>query len=667
MQFILTLNIKKRLILLSVTGIAGMCLITGSNRYLDHVKTRSVNLVRISQSVSGEFIEIKNLEMAYIQTMEKKYLDKHKALSERIATSVKELDETAGWAMAGAVKDIMAAEQEHRAVFEEVVKNSSGFEGSKDNLVKTLAKINELLNGIISAIDGEEAMLNIEGQFLTAVKVAARKESVDFRAFGNERMLNLFQTLLLYGDEKLYSQNKQDIDKKIDLAWQNSIQVFKGANDETLMKATTEISTQLESFNKIQDDVFTRWKTNRKLGDDLTRIAETVEKHARTITDSAEKSMSSSSTWASLVGLVVTALGIVGMCFLGLVTYKAVVGPISEAVTMLKDIAEGEGDLTKRLPVRSSDEIGEMAKWFNVFIEKLQGIISDISGKSSILDQSSETLSGLSGRMTLEIDKMSHDAATVALSADRMSGTMTNIENASNDYASNINMLAAAAEEMSVTIQEIAGNAEKAHVVSSDGVTKAERALGIMRKLGDSASEIDKVTQVITDISDQTNLLALNATIEAARAGESGKGFAVVAGEIKELAKQTAEATRGIKAIVDDIQQSVGATVDEMGHMSEMVNNISDIVTTIASSVEEQSATTREIAGNVANASLKIKGVNDDVAQSSKESRAIASDISSVNRSAEDVSRNSLMVKSRAEELAELSAALKNLVGKFVV
>ncbi len=667
MQFFLTLNIKKRLILLSVTGIAGMCLITGSNRYLDHVKTRSVNLVRTSQAVSGEFIEIKNLEMAYIQTLEKKYLDRHRELSERITKSVRELEATAGWTMAGAVKDIMAAEKEHNSVFEEVVKNSSGFERSKDDLVKTLAKINDLLNGIISAIDGEEAMLNIEGQFLTAVKIAARKESVDFRAFGNERMLNLFQALLLYGNEKLYSQNKQEIDKKIDLAWQNSIQVYKGANDETLMKATSEISAQLEVFNKIQGDVFTQWKTNRKLGDDLTRIAETVEKHARAITDSAEKSMKSSSTWASLVGLVVTSLGIVGMCFLGLVTYRAVVGPISETVAMLKDIAEGEGDLTKRLPVRAGDEIGEMAKWFNVFIEKLQGIIADISKKSGILDQASETLSDLSGRMTDEIGKMSRDAAAVAMSADRMSGTMTSIEAASSDYASNINMLAAAAEEMSATIQEIAGNTEKAHVVSTDGVTKADRALGIMRKLGDSASEIDKVTQVITDISEQTNLLALNATIEAARAGESGKGFAVVAGEIKELAKQTAEATRGIKAIVDDIQQSVGATVDEMEHMSEMVHSISDIVTTIASSVEEQTATTREIAGNVANASLTIKDVNDDVTQSSKESRAIASDISSVNRSAGDVSQNSLMVKNRADELAELSADLRNLVGKFVV
>jgi len=667
MQFFQKLNIKKRLILLSVTGIVGMCLITGSNRYLDNVKTRSVNLVRVSQKISGDFIEIRNLEMTYIQTMDKKSLAKHKELRDKIAESVQALEESAGWGMSGAVKDIMAAEKEHSRVFDEVVKNSSGLERSKEELVTTLAKINELLTSIITAIDGEEAMLNIDGNFLTAVKIAARKETVDFKAFGNERMLNLFQNLLLYWNEKLYNEKKEELDKKIDLAWQNTINVYTGANDATLMKAKDDISVQLQSFNKIQADVFTQWKSNRKLSDELAAIADSVGKLTEDISSEAEKSMRASSTWSSVVGLVVTAISIVALCFLGFVTYNAVVGPISDAVTMIRDIAEGEGDLTKRLTIKSNDEVGEMARWFNMFVEKLQMLIADISQKSLILDQSSETLSGLSGKMTDEIGKMSKDASTVASSADKMSGTMTNIAKVSLEYADNINLLASAAEEMSATIQEIAGNTERAHLVSTDGVTKAEKALSVIRELGDSASEINKVTQVITDISDQTNLLALNATIEAARAGESGKGFAVVAGEIKELAKQTAEATRGIITIVDDIQRAITFSVDEVGNIAGIVNNISEIVTTIASSVEEQSVTTKEIAGNVSHASSKIKYVNDDVALSSKASQAIASDISSVNRSAAEITESSFLVKTRSSELAELSAALKNLVGKFVV
>lgn len=667
MQFFQKLNIKKRLILLSVTGIVGMCLITGSNRYLDNIKTRSVNLVRVSQKISGDFIEIRSLEMAYIQTLDKKSLSKHKELRDKIAESVHALEESAGWGMSGAVKDIMAAEKDHSQIFDEVVKNSSGLERSKEELVTTLAKINELLTSIITAIDGEEAMVNIEGNFLSAVKVAARKETVDFKAFGNERMLNLIQNLLLYWNEKLYNEKKEELDKKIDLAWQNTINVYTGANDATLMKAKDDISIQLQSFNKIQDDVFKQWKTNRKLSDELAVIADSVGKLTEDISSEAEKSMRASSTWSSVVGLVVTTISIVALCFLGYVTYNAVVGPISDAVIMIRDIAEGEGDLTKRLTIKSNDEIGEMARWFNMFVDKLQALIADISQKSRTLDQSSETLSGLSGKMTDEIGKMSRDASTVASSADKMSGTMTNIAKVSLEYADNINLLASAAEEMSATIQEIAGNTERAHLVSTDGVTKAEKALSVIRELGDSASEIDKVTQVITDISEQTNLLALNATIEAARAGESGKGFAVVAGEIKELAKQTAEATRGIKTIVDDIQNSITISVDEVGKIAGIVNNISEIVTTIASAVEEQSVTTKEIAGNVSHASSKIKYVNDDVAQSSKASQAIASDISSVNRSATEITESSFLVKTRSSELAELSAALKNLVGKFVV
>ena len=661
------LNIKQRLILLSVTGIVGMCLITGSNRYLDNKKTQSANLVRMSQRVSGDFIEIRGLEKAYLQTMDKQTLSKHKELRGRIAQSVQSLEDSAGWGMSGAVKQIMKAEKEYGRIFGEVVKNSEGFARSKEELVTTLATINELLNIIITTIDGEEAMMNIEGDMLSAVKVAARKETVDFKAYGNERMLNLFQNLLLYMNEKQYLEKKEELDKKIDLAWQNTIQIYTGANDPELMKAKDAISTHLQAFNKIQEEVFTLWKANKKLSDELAVIAATVETLTGEISGTAEKSMRASGTWSSLVGFVVTAISIVILCFFGFVTYKAVVGPISDAVAMIKDIAEGEGDLTKRLPIKSHDEIGEMASWFNMFVDKLQSLISDISKQSLVLDQSSETMSVLSGKMTDEIGKMSNDASTVASSADKMSGTMTNIAQASREYADNINLLAAAAEEMSVTIQDIAGNTEKARLVSNDGVVKAEKAVVVIRDLGDAASEINKVTEVITEISEQTNLLALNATIEAARAGEAGKGFAVVAGEIKELAKQTADATSGIKTIVEDIRKSITFSVDEVGDIADIVHRISEIFTTIASSVEEQSVTTKEIAGNVSQASSKIKGVNDDVEESSNASRAIASDMASVNRSAAEIAESSFLVKTRSSELADLSAALKNLVGKFVV
>lgn len=159
------------------------------------------------------------------------------------------------------------------------------------------------------------------------------------------------------------------------------------------------------------------------------------------------------------------------------------------------------------------------------------------------------------------------------------------------------------AVSMTTTINEIAQNTEKANTITGEAVSEAKGASDNVDELGSAAQEISKVTETVTEISEQTNLLALNATIEAARAGDAGKGFAVVANEIKELARQTAEATQDIKRRIEGIQDSTSGTVTKIQQISKVINDVNDIVSTIASSVEEQSVTTKEIATNVAQAS----------------------------------------------------------------
>jgi len=286
--------------------------------------------------------------------------------------------------------------------------------------------------------------------------------------------------------------------------------------------------------------------------------------------------------------------------------------PIQKAGAMLKDIAEGEGDLTRRLEVATSDELGEMAKWFNTFIGKLQAIIGQVS----------------------------QNAGQVAGSA---------------------------AEEMSATINEISQNTEKARQITGEAVSQARACTGHVSSLGDAAQQIGKVVETITEISEQVNLLALNATIEAARAGEAGRGFAVVANEIKELAKQTAAATMEIKAKVEGIQNSTRGTIGGIETITGVVGQINEIVATIATAVEEQSVTTREIAGNVAQAARGIGDVNGNVAQSSSVSGEIARQIAGVNQAASDISGACGQVGGQATQLKGLSEKLTELVGRFKV
>jgi methyl-accepting chemotaxis protein len=351
------------------------------------------------------------------------------------------------------------------------------------------------------------------------------------------------------------------------------------------------------------------------------------------------------------------------------VAYSAglIVKPLNKAIASLKDIAQGEGDLTMRLDAKSKDEVGELGYWFNTFIEKLQGIVKRIAENSSLVNASSNQLSSIANELSSGAEDTSQRAANVATASEEMSANLNNVAAAMEQSSTNVNMVAAAAEEMTSTITEIAENAERARNVSSKAVDQAKRASNKMEELGEAAMRIGKVTETITEISEQTNLLALNATIEAARAGEAGRGFAVVANEIKDLAKQTAQATLDIKNQINDVQQTTEASVTEINQISEVISGVNDIVATIAAAVEEQTAATREIANNIAQASQGIQEVNENVSQSSTVAGDITEDISKVNLAATGISESSKQVQGSSEDLHRMAKELNTIVGSFKV
>jgi methyl-accepting chemotaxis protein len=363
-----------------------------------------------------------------------------------------------------------------------------------------------------------------------------------------------------------------------------------------------------------------------------------------------------------VIFVFIGAIAILALWFTGKITK-----PINGAVNMLKDIAEGEGDLTKRLTFSTRDEIGDMGRWFNVFMEKLHVLIREIVENSGTLNDSSTNLSAIAAELSGSSDAMSSRSSSVAGAAEEMSTTMNSVSAASEQAAANVNMVASATEEMTSTVQEIALNSEKARTITTSAVTRADSASQKVGELGRAADEISKVTEVITEISEQTNLLALNATIEAARAGEAGKGFAVVANEIKELARQTAQATQEIKSKIDGIQGSTAGTVTQIEQITTVINEVNEIVGTIATAVEEQAETGREITGNVSQASQGIQEVNENVSQSSTVAGTISGDIADVNHTVQEISSSSGHVNQNAEDLAKLSGRLQELVGRFKI
>src|ERR1019366_4614071 len=268
-------------------------------------------------------------------------------------------------------------------------------------------------------------------------------------------------------------------------------------------------------------------------------------------------------------------------------------------VDRVKDVAEGEGDLTKRIDITSDDEIGELAKWFNVFMDRLHEMIRAIAENAEQVAASSEELSATSQQITANSEETTAQAKVVSEAGGQVNA--------------NLQTLASGAEEMSATIGEIAKNATEAARVGNEAVAAAEAANQTVSRLGDSSVEIGKVIEVITSIAQQTNLLALNASIEAARAGEAGKGFAVVANEVKELAKQTAKATEEIKQKITVIRENTSGAVEAIGGIKGVIDKISHISTVIATAVEEQSATTGEMTRNVAEAARGAATISSNI------------------------------------------------------
>ncbi|MDY0162690.1 methyl-accepting chemotaxis protein [Desulfobotulus sp.] len=362
-----------------------------------------------------------------------------------------------------------------------------------------------------------------------------------------------------------------------------------------------------------------------------------------------------------IIGIFVFAL-FMGLAYLMALSLSI---PIRKTTRMLKDVAEGEGDLTRKLSVQGLDEIGDMATGFNTFIEKLRDIVAQVISKAGLVNQASRQLMDIAGNMDKKVEETAQRSQAVASAAEEVNTGFTAVASAMEEANQNTGMVAAASEEMFATITEIARNAETARSVAEQAVKEARNATRSMDLLGEAADAIGKVTATISEISEQTNLLALNATIEAARAGDSGKGFAVVANEIKELARQTASATEDIKKRISDIQGSTHNTISQIRTIDQTILEINNIIATIATAIEEQSAATREIASNVSQASRGLQEVTTNVAQSSSVMGEITQDVAEVSNAAVTMKTNSSDVARNAQVLQHLAEELQSLLGRF--
>jgi len=347
------------------------------------------------------------------------------------------------------------------------------------------------------------------------------------------------------------------------------------------------------------------------------------------------------SAWrkSALTATGLTLACLIPLMVVSMVTSRSTFLRLQDMVERFKDVAEGEGDLTKRVPVTAKDEIGELATWFNVFLDKLHDMIQAVTSAAHQAGNASEGVSSTSQQISANSEETSAQANAVSAATEEVNRSLQTV--------------ATATEEMSASVQEIAKNATEAAKVAGEGMKTAAETNAIVAKLGQSSAEIGQVIKVITAIAQKTDLLALNATVEAARAGEVGAGFAVVANEVKELAKQTATATEDISKKIEAIQVDAKSAVQAIKSISGIIDQVNAISSTIATAVEEQSATTSEISRNLTEAA--------------KGSGEVAQNIHGVAQAAENTSRGVTETREASQSLVEMSKMLRQLVGQFKI
>lgn len=438
-----------------------------------------------------------------------------------------------------------------------------------------------------------------------------------------------------------------------------------GIEGEAVELALNGESGVVKTTNYLGTPVVCSYGPVEMLGLKWAMLAEVSQDEAYGAIDAMNETANTAS-WSLLawnIGIgIVSTLAVIGVAlYIGQMLSK----PLHRMVEMLKDIAEGEGDLTKRLDSSKNDEFGELAKWFNTFSDKLIHVIRQIAQSSSSLSTSSMTLTQIATDLTSGAENATSQSSTVAAAAEEMSVNMTNVANSTQEVSSNVRNVAASVEQMNASITDVARNAERSAQVAAEAANLVEVSNRKIGDLGGAADEIGKVIEVIQDIAEQTNLLALNATIEAARAGEAGKGFAVVATEVKELAKQTAAATDDIRTRIEGIQLSTGDAVQAIRDISDVINNVNEVSRSIASAVEEQSITTRDIAENLTTTARAAETVATGVNESATASQEITRNITVVDEVLQRTADGARRSKENGDSFSLLAHEMQSLVGQF--
>ncbi len=516
-----------------------------------------------------------------------------------------------------------------------------------------------------------KAIVNIGSQW-THYQETALKRQVQLAEiksqFGYGGFIHNFKNHVLRGSQK-YADRFDKNKNRMNQAFETYEKLDLSSEERTALSAAHAVANQYTEAIKTSMNMHRDGKTPMEIDKTVKindapafKAFQVLEEYVQTLEKAAGESLMQTINKLQIL-MVVAGLAVIAFCIL----FFSVLIKVGKRLSIIQKttIEMGKGNFNSATKVAGNDEITAISNALAATSKSLLDMINQIHAQSEALTTSSESLSNVSTDLSNGTSDAASQAESVAAATEEMSSNMNSVAAASEQASTNVSLVASAIEEILASVEEESRKTGKAQEITKHAVTLAASSSEKVDALGLAATEISKVTEAITEISEQTNLLALNATIEAARAGEAGKGFAVVANEIKELAKQTSDATGEIKNNITAIQTSTNETVSEIRQISDVIAEVDGIVTEISLTVEEQSATSGEISQNIVQAAEGISEVNENVAQTSAVSAEIAQNIAETSQVVSQLSGSGDEIKNTAQHLADQVSILKELTGRF--
>lgn len=410
-------------------------------------------------------------------------------------------------------------------------------------------------------------------------------------------------------------------------------------------------------------------KQSQEMNETVNTLKEHIAKRDGNIHSSIDQSFSTSNSLLHEIINFLKALFVFSVIALigSIFVTSLVTGSIKNAGNRLREMAQGEGDLTQRLRERGRDETSELAHWFNEFVSKIALIVKTVQEDSTIIAASTQELSSIS----IELNKNSEDLQSKSRgssdSAQSIKQSMIDITDSIGSANEGITSVSAATEELNASIHEITHNTENAQKRTREALSKADDSSVRVKLFAEKTDEIGRIIDTIDMVARQTDLLAVNAAIEAVAAGQYGKGFTVVAQEVKSLAAQSNKAATSITHIIKSVQESIETTTTDIEEIRVTIQELDNLISAIAGALNAQNATTDEISNNMITMTAGLHTTTNNIGIVENSISSMAENSTQSLSSCIEVNEGSTTIKESTNDLREISERLIEMVGKFTV